>query len=453
MRLCQPPMYKRRPASPFVPSHTHSLSHTPMSVFSKFTTFLKTTLFSIRAFLLRPFARMRSPAMHTCAVNPYPLAPDLENRIMDIVHDTQCEIGYNKGLDLEKGVFGVASPCQSTCHAAQNASFAEIGAHSGPNSAHVSPTPASRIIRPSSVVSIVKHAQKVAAPVPLSIVTNFARIPGSPRRHVQSKSQNENTSPTPLQARRKPTPLRRMPRYLNLTGASPTKSPCVKTPPSGSKSRRSSVVSFANSPVSRKSPRDSGYGASPFITPLKLESGLPSESPDWATRVRSAFYKRRQDDYDDEHDDVRDFFNRDSKYSGVTLDYAMDAITKLDSQEDSEDDEVDYGRPISVRSTCYSPSREASSDISFNGHKRLLPSLPCAVSSELPYLRESNTGLSLSSSMSSGAFDDLLASVERKYPGQDWSEIVKFADDEEGINGTPQDEQWSDIFGLDEYAV
>ncbi|KAJ7125543.1 hypothetical protein C8R43DRAFT_1030483 [Mycena crocata] len=255
-----------------------------------------------------------------------------------------------------------------------------------------------------------------------------------------------------------------MPRCLNLTGVTPIKSPCVQTPPSsGSKSRRSSLVSFDDSPRSRRSPRDSGYGASPFITPLKLESGLPGKSVDFVARIRSAFYKR-QGDYEDEHEDVRDFFNRDSRYSDLALDHTMDVIkdtTDQEGPEDHTDDEVDYGRPISIRSTFYSPSRESPSGLSFDGPKLLSP-LSCAVSSDLPYLHGSNPDLSPLSSISSGALDDLLASVELKYPGGDWGKIVKFGDKEdeyEGVN-TPveivkddkQQQHWSEIVGFDEYA-
>ncbi|KAJ7125541.1 hypothetical protein C8R43DRAFT_1030481 [Mycena crocata] len=158
---------------------------------------------------------MNSPPIHTCTVTPYPLAPHLENCIIDIGRDTQCDLS-RKGRDLENGAFNgkrlggrhrwgtklallAASPCQSN----KNDALTQIGVHAGGAntvSQSVSSSPASRILRPSGVinsVSTAKHAKKVAAPVPLSIVTNFARVPGPPRKHVQYKGQSENVE-TPI---------------------------------------------------------------------------------------------------------------------------------------------------------------------------------------------------------------------------------------------------------------
>jgi hypothetical protein len=56
---------------------------------------------------------------------------------------------------------------------------------------------------------------------------------------------------------------------------------------------------------------------------------------------------------------------------------------------------------------------------------RVVP-LPCPWSSELPYLRDSQSAPLLSTSSSFSAFNDFLASVVRKYSGRCWKDIVRF---------------------------
>jgi hypothetical protein len=203
--------------------------------------------------------------------------------------------------------------------------------------------------------------------------------------------------------------------------------------------------------------RSKNHDASPLINPLKLESSLPGESVDWAARIRSVFYTNRMGD-EDLSESIRDLFSREST-SSIELDHSTNII----KDGDLLDDEDKYGRPLSVRSPCYSPSSEASSNAaSFSGSTPASP-LPCSSPSELPYLHGSHTGsgLSSSSSESFGAFNDLLASVERKYPGRYWKNIVQFTSDDgddeyRGVNPysgiAGEQKQWSDVFCLDEYA-
>jgi hypothetical protein len=200
--------------------------------------------------------------------------------------------------------------------------------------------------------------------------------------------------------------------------------------------------------------RSKNRDASPLINPLKLESSLPGESVDWAARIRSVFYTNRMGD-EDLSESIRDLFSRESA-SSIELDRSKDII----KDGDLLDDEDEYGRPLSVRSPCYSPSNEASSSAAFFSGSTPTSPLPCSWSSELPYL-PTGSGLSSSSSESFGAFNDLLASVERKYPGRYWKDIVRFTSDDgddeyRGVNPysgiAGEQKQWSDVFCLDEYA-
>jgi hypothetical protein len=86
------------------------------------------------------------------------------------------------------------------------------------------------------------HSTKVKIPVvtPLSVVTNLPRTSTPAYKYVQSRSHGENAH---SQAPRKPTPLRRMPRYLNLAGTSPTK---ATSSMSRKKSHRGSFVWFVD---------------------------------------------------------------------------------------------------------------------------------------------------------------------------------------------------------------
>ncbi|KAJ7114057.1 hypothetical protein C8R44DRAFT_881605 [Mycena epipterygia] len=422
-----------------------------MSFLSLFTTFLKTTLLSIRTLLLRLF--MRPPRRHTSYVTPYPQ----EHRIIDISSD-RIDIQVDESIDVEKTVSGDSSRLSIAVQTVHNDKHIAVIANKpeteAANERYASTVPTSRIVHPPALDPFVKYSStlkhRTPQPLPLSTVANFAR---TPRKHIASKSQGENNDPSRTQAR-KPTPLRRMPRYLNLTGTLPTNLPAYTQSSNGIKSRRASLVWFADGPMDHDSPCISesfcGDNSSPFVTPLKLESGLQGESLDWAARIRSVFYKRDEGE-DDEHESARDLFNRDSV--GFALDHAMDVIEHLPC----DDDEYEYGRPLSIVSTCYSPSSDASTDAFFPACALVSP-LSFSSSSELPYLRESNTGLS-HSSISSASFNDLLVSVERKHPGTDWKDVVQFTVDDEKVEymgarpyGGIVGQNWSDLFSFDEYA-
>ncbi|KAJ6580805.1 hypothetical protein B0H19DRAFT_1251099 [Mycena capillaripes] len=426
-----------------------------ISICSRFTTFLKTTLLSILTFFLRMFAH--SPPHQAPSVTPYPLAPHLENCILDIGRNT------SPGMDLEKGVVGASYPRQ----AIENDAFSH-GANktvlcNSEAAAAVPPIPVSRAVPRPGVQwsSTAKPKQEIPQSSPLSVVSNFARVPGPPAKPTLPKTQGENSDPSQGQAPRKQSPLRRIPRYLNLAGTSPTK-PAIKQSPRG---RSNSSGPYAIKFMDRAAPcqlvSSCANGPSPFITPLKLESSLPGDSVDWAARIRSVFYKNREGD-EDLSESVRNLFSRDSTRSSIDLDHSTDLIKDGDLLNVLDDEEDDYGRPLSVHSTCYSPSSptSSSSDESFEDPPPVSP-LTCSWSSELPYLRDRQSALSLSSSVSSGAFNDLLASVERKYPGRYWKGIIQFTSgDEEEYKGVKpysgiavgQQQHWSDVFCIDEYA-
>ncbi|KAF7345500.1 hypothetical protein MVEN_01568500 [Mycena venus] len=355
------------------------------------TTFLRTTLLSILTFIMRLFARSRP--RHTAAVIPYPFAPHLENCIIDIGRDTSAHTG-EKAIDLNKDVFDASYNCPVAGQAIQNDAFGQNSVNK-PEAAAV----AHRNVSPAPVSRIVPH----------SVFHSAA--------YLSSTTKQDSPVP-PLSVTDAAVPEF----YWNL----PTKSSGIKASPDKT-----------NNVSRRKTDHD--------ITPLKIESNLPGESVDWAARIRSVFYKNREGD-EDLSESVRDLFNRDSASSP---DHSMDIIKDGDLLD--QDDYYGIG-PLGVLSTCCSPSSQASSC------PAPVSPLPYSGSSELPYLRDSghaSPSLSASSSASSGTFNDLLASVERKYPGRCWKDIVKFSADGPytGIaGGEKEKQQWSDVLCIDEYA-
>ncbi|KAJ7476697.1 hypothetical protein FB451DRAFT_246453 [Mycena latifolia] len=403
-----------------------------MSVLSKITTFFTTTLLWMYAFLLRPFERRA--ARHASVVTPYPLMPEWETRILDISYDTSGS-GVEKGMDLEQGVFADRKDLFSQVVHTKTATSKQ-----GRPDARGGSRPLSRL----SFSAKDMKGQRAAA-APLSIVTNCVRASAPLHKRVASKTDRENTPLAP----RKPTPLRRMPRYLNLTGTSPTKpAPSTAHSPSGSsKSRRSTLACPAERAARpRKSVSFATAESSPCISPVKLESRRgPGASIDFAARVRSVFYKRA-DVYDDEDcDSVRHLFDRDSLYSQPA------------ARDCDEEDDDDYGTPLTLRSTCYSPSRPSARDV-----------FSAPGSSRLPYLRDSGASWAsvarFSSSSSTTVFNDLLASVERKYPASEWTDIVLVGEGEKqadragrgrkahgGMDGV--EAPWSEVFCLEDYGI
>ncbi|KAJ7288635.1 hypothetical protein C8J57DRAFT_1642749 [Mycena rebaudengoi] len=423
-----------------------------MSFFANIITLARNTFFYLVALFLRHFRT--SSGGNESSITPFPLAPDLENCITDGSSDRIASLP-RKMVDLEMGICTAPSSYQ---HIPQVVSKMETFPT-------VMVIPASAAITP----------KKPSGRPPLSIVTNLARIPTSNSKHLASKPQRENISPV---APRKPTPLRRMPRYLNLTGSSPTKAASpVQNTPGDSKPRRGSLVWFADTLSNRAAsspitPTRANFCVSPPISPIKLESSRANDlSFDLEARIHSVFYKNVDEEQEDE--DARDFFCRDSVCSGAGLDELVFLVKDLDKLQpvlvdddnEADDEEEDYGETISILSTSDSPSSAYREDIVTQIHS---PS----ESSELPYLRNELSPkvslLSLASSTSSAVFNDLLASVDRKYAGLDWADMVQIGDGEDdeddeeftgmnpygGIAEADDEEEgghWSDVLLLSDY--
>ncbi|KAJ7036597.1 hypothetical protein C8F04DRAFT_474195 [Mycena alexandri] len=419
------------------------------------STLLIHALFSIMTFLLRPVfvfrRRSRSAASTSTStrgagelhapVTPYPLAPHryLEGRVLDIgvgARDASISIGPVHSAE------GTPSKSRSRRH-----------------------QDVFRCVDDTRLPLPTTPKQQQDA-MPLGVVTNFARVRGARRQSLPTPSEgrgaeNGMQSETPPKKKEKESPRRRMPRCLNLARTSP-----------GVKKHAASSPGSPTKGVSCGSPGGS---------PAALASCVAAdEAVDWAARIRSVFYNRKWDGEDDDlPESIREFFTRDSVGSDEhEHERSVGSSTKGEDSEGCEHDadaEDDYGRPLSVRSTCYSPSRADSSPESeslatpTHPHAHLqLSGVPS--SSELAYLGGDASELSASSSGASGAFNDLLASVDRKYPGRHWPEIIQFSGCSEdghghghggrggrtcggnnGGNGLQQC-QWSDVFCLDEYA-
>ncbi|KAJ7605016.1 hypothetical protein FB45DRAFT_1149674 [Roridomyces roridus] len=294
-----------------------------------------------------------------------------------------------KVLDVEKGMLDVVAP--------------EIA----------------RPLAPTTPLKLKSSPQKLVSSLPLAETTNMPRTP--PRRlEYKGKEVKTKENASPTQAR---TPLRRKARYLDLNGNVPLKTSPVKTSPSSAKSRPLSTPSFRlnGSPQDLKT-------STPIVdvSHLRLEAGLASismPSLNLTARIRSALYGIKVDHYD-ESLAARDLFSRDSVCSGFTLDGVIQTING------PEEEEV-YGFPIRIQSTAYSPSKSSPS--------------------RLPYLRDRSSSVaSTITTSSSGGFSQLLTTIEQKYPGTEWGDIVQFSNSADSIT---EEVHWSDVISLDDYAV
>ncbi|KAF8211051.1 hypothetical protein K438DRAFT_1808694 [Mycena galopus ATCC 62051] len=392
---------------------------------------------------MRLFARSRPSVAPS--VTPYPL----ENRIIDISRDASVPKS-GKTTDLEKGGFGTRPAGRQ---AIRNDSFSQNRTvktvSNNPQSAavpyrNVSSIPTRLPIVPRLVFkpspSSAKQA-RMTQPAPLFVVTNFTRVPAPPRKIIPSKSQDENNPSDPPTPPPKDRPRWRKSRYLSI---SPQKSSGIKTSPDKIDTSRQKTNRDGPAPYEVFG-SSGGYGP---VNSLELESSYSGESVDWAARIRSVFYKNREAD-EDLSASVRNLFSRDSATSSISFDHSMGILTAGDLLHDENKGGARYSSSSSGTSLPFISAPTSP--------------LPRSESSEIPYLRDSFTGdLSMSGSTSSGAFNDLLASVERKYPGQRWKDIVEFStnnQDDGGMgvnpyNGIAEEEkqQWSDVLCIDEYT-
>ncbi|KAJ6552873.1 hypothetical protein B0H19DRAFT_1295264 [Mycena capillaripes] len=306
-----------------------------MSVFTKLVTFIKTTLLSIRAFLLPTFRTPSSPSRISLSTGTGP-------------GELRCRC-WPQAADI---LFTAGSLVEGHANVSKIVSSKAV-----PTS-----QPGGNIAKSS-----ISAKDSLPATLPLLVVTNLVRTSAiTPQKQVQSQRRGDNVHP-----------------------ARPKSVPAVRN------------------------------GVSPLTPRLKLESA----SLNFATGMQSVFYTAHNDEedcHDAEYHNVRHLFNRDSVWPGLT---SLDHIDAADE----EDEEDGYGQPLSIRSSCYSPSSESSSEI----FCVVAHALPNSQSSELPYLCDSVSSLSVTSSTSSESFNDLLASVERKWPGTEWSDNVQFSADEQ----------------------
>ncbi|KAJ7065473.1 hypothetical protein C8F01DRAFT_1366454 [Mycena amicta] len=487
---------------------------------SKLLTLLKSTLVSIQAFLLWLFVCTPVAALH--AVTPYPLRPDLEGKVLDITLDSV------EAQDLEDSnvVPRVATQDSTRGPARRRASSAPIVRESvvAVDPQDIPPSRDSKSIlplyhsrRPSDAVLHLKAA-------PLSVVTNVAftspmwafaqrpsLVPPPPKsKSVSFKTRNakdkENLS---KQSQRKPLPFKPASRYLDLVA-------------------NSQVVSTSSTSVTASGPslglgnysyprRRSIVGRSGSIDAGELATKSSEEEDDvvdFAARVRSVFYGCRALDGDD--CDVREVFKRDSFFGcGVHGLEGEADIAELVNKNSrcikprppptsatlSYDDACDASfNTISVADGSFAfstTSSDSSSSIdspepslSLPAGKlaRLTPSsvllhqLQTSSSSELPYLsagsagnRNSSASLACELSMSAttnasdasaaAVFSDLLASLERKFPGTEWTDIVRFEDlvkqigmkdpreERDRDREDTQEDEWSDVLSLADYVV
>ncbi|KAJ7636395.1 hypothetical protein FB45DRAFT_1138023 [Roridomyces roridus] len=258
-------------------------------MFPAIYTLISATLFYIRAAILR-FFRSRSSAVNPAAVTPYPLAPHLENCILDI-HTEGASIVAESDVDLEKG--------------------------------YQCPTPA-----PPNSSSLTRPPRST-----LSVVTNLHLNPAVQAK--KSKGQDENVAlglPLPATSpSRKPTT-----RHATLI-ASAVPSSKLRSPITIDWAARVHSVFYKPSPsdIEEKedvravfnSNRDSfGIALGMALDNRERKRQQATTTVDWAARIHSVFYKKPEPGVDDFN--VRAVFStQESVVSALALDGASDCDT------------------------------------------------------------------------------------------------------------------------------
>ncbi|KAF7296441.1 hypothetical protein HMN09_01114500 [Mycena chlorophos] len=505
---------------------------------SKLYTLLKTTLVSIQTFLLWLFVRTPAAALH--AITPYPLRPDLEGRVLDIslssieaqdLDDsrvvprmvmTSSAVGAAPVVDI------MPEPTRRRAFSAPVVREAEI--ISLP-SEDVAQTPPAQQNRNSLLPLYHNHRDIIGVslkPAPLSLVTNVvaASCSGPPtatsmrtlvhtqssskspppkrKTHASSKSNEENISTKAIapqsparSVRRKPLPFKAASRYMDHISNNASTAIDASGPSLGlgkySFPRRRSIVGRSGADKQAK-PKEPAF--------------------DFAARVRSAFYGCRA--FDDDECDVRELFKRESVvgnghvhreidsdcsdnisfYTSSVADGSFAFSTASDSDSSSSVDSPDPD-PAALALPIGTPSRLTANSMIL--HR--LQTSESASCSELPYLASpadrhiSSCSMACEVSMMSAAdvttittsdvdasatlvFNDLLASLERKFPGTEWGDIVRFEDvvkritigakrvtfasearhhareeREKEDEEREREQEWSDVLSLADYVV
>ncbi|KAJ7173416.1 hypothetical protein C8R46DRAFT_1215363 [Mycena filopes] len=378
--------------------------------------------------------RERQQHQHLHAsVTPYPLAPHLEGCVLDIGRGGVQVVSVGGGGGGEDDACGASSITTN-----KNRLRAPSIAHpdGGFDTESLPTAPAAKqdshsySTRPlATVTNFDGRAVSAGGPPRKSLPLPIVKTRGENGENIHIHRQSEQPPP-----KKKESPVRKMPLRYNLRFG-------TRTSPTKAKLKSERAESSGGSPTK-------GKAISSELASAAFHHQAADESVDWAARIRSVFYNRQWDVDDDLPESVRDyFFTRDSVGSGGD-----------ESVEISKDDDD----PLGVRSTRATESlatpgaqaQQSSSELAYLGSSSSSNIGHCDSNSD-------TAALSTSSSGASGAFNDLLASVDRKYPGRRWVEIVQFsagdAQDADARGVRPRDkrkrnglQQWSDIFCLDE---
>nr|GAT42711.1 predicted protein [Mycena chlorophos] len=452
---------------------------------SKLYTLLKTTLVSIQTFLLWLFVRTPTAALH--AITPYPLRPDLEGRVLDISLSSIEAQDLDDSrvvprMVMTSGAVGTAPVVDIMPEPTRRRAFSAPGLREAETiapSQDVAPTPPAQQNRNSLLPLYHNHRNTIGVflkPAPLSSVTNVvaASCSGPPtatsmrtfvhtqsslkspppkrKSHASSKSNEENISTKAIapqsparSVRRKPLPFKAASRYIDHISNNASTAVAASGPSLGlgkySFPRRRSIVGRGGGDKEAK-PKEPAF--------------------DFAARVRSAFYGCRA--FDDDECDVRELFKRESVVGNGHV--------HCENDSDSSDNISFYTSSVADGSFAFSTASDSDSSSSVDSPDPTALALPVgtlarltansmilhhlqtsesASCSELPYLASpadrhiSSCSMACEVSMMSAAdastittsdvdasatlvFNDLLASLERKFPGTEWGDIVRFED-------------------------
>ncbi|KAJ7636428.1 hypothetical protein FB45DRAFT_1001540 [Roridomyces roridus] len=352
-------------------------------MFPAIYTLVSATLFYIRAAILRFFG---SRSNVNPAVTPYPLAPHLENCILDI-HTEGASVVAESDADLEKGY-----------------------QRPTPSSPHCSP-----VTRPRRST--------------LSVVTNLHLNPAVPAK--KSKGRDENMAlglPFPATS-----PSRKSTTHRATL--------IVSAVPNSKLRSRASSASAVTSPLHLEA--GTHYSHHP-----QRDTRTTAITIDWAARVHSVFYKPSPSDVE-EKEDVRAVFNSNRDSFGIALGMALDsrernrrqATTNLHVDWAARIHSVFYKKPepgvddSNVRAV-FNTQDSIVSALALDGASDCDTSYDSTLSttSKLAYLRprcDSVSSVATTSSVTSttttSSIDgEFLKAVESKYPGEDWADIVRF---------------------------
>ncbi|CAK5273599.1 unnamed protein product [Mycena citricolor] len=471
---------------------------TTMAILDSLFTLLQTTFFSILTLFLRPFDASHDHAI----ITPYPLVPDLENRVIDI--SAPKAVSRKRASTDVLGPLGNASCNVNACYPVALGPARRrytVTIPFSPFVMHQAQQPLLPLEWPPKTVSSFKvvsgayvpnpfHA-KLAHPLPVSNQSSISLV--TCKVSVLPAGKENRDGHFKQTSKRKLTPLRRMPRYLNLAGSSPSKMATKnfsqnvvirQHSQSDVKSRRATILPGmeyktptktktlwrVNASPDLNSPLKFQYGWEPagMLTPRRVVGtlGPADRSPDLAARVWSIFYKHRDGASEQETDCARDVFSRDSLRSEMSVLSQM--VKNLDVVPDNADDDAAnaHGSPLTPRSG-YSPTSSSSCSSSSSPSSSTLGSPVSRASTELAYMCAASQGrrpwpTSAVRSFSPPARPDCASETSSSSRAVFYKD---FLTGEQGFHSTTrhwepaqvgawlrQEEHWSDVLCLEEYV-